>query len=132
MHEVKVDFRIVGFDCTAEEITEILGVSPSRVYLKGEKVSTKSFVERKENIWLLESTSNSNLDLESHLENLSQKIKPYLDSFKIVCEKYYCEFSCCLYLDKDSDDSIPSVHLDKAFTVLLKELNAETDIDIFF
>ncbi|MGN7784997.1 DUF4279 domain-containing protein [Niabella sp. 22666] len=132
MHEIKVDFRIVDFDCSVEEITSTVGINPTKVYVKGEYVTVgKSRRLRKENMWILESQSNDTLSLETHLEELAEKIKPHFDMFKLVCNKYYSEFACRIYLKKVSEESIPSVHLSADFTKLLSQLSSELDIDIY-
>jgi hypothetical protein len=58
-------------------------------------------------------------------------IEPKLDLFKLFGPKYYCEFSCALFISYDNEESTPWVHLNSRYNRLIKELNAEFDVDIY-
>lgn len=133
MHQIKVDFRVIGFEKTIEDVTQEIGMQPSKFYIKGGDMSNNSGRKYKQNIWIIEAApeEDSANDLDIYLQDIIKKIKPHLEGFSKVCEKYYSEFACSLYLEKDSEESIPSVHLDKEFVEILSKLNSELDIDIY-
>lgn len=131
MHKIKVDFRIVGNDFSPDQVSVVSGLKPSKSFLKGDKISQTSSLKYKENIWILESSSDSSLDMESYFIDLQNKITPHIEKFEVICKKYYCEFSCSFYLQVGSEDSIPSVHLNREIISFIEKLNAEVDIDIY-
>jgi len=68
---------------------------------------------------------------ESQLSALLDIIEAKIDLFRPLCEKYYCEFACGVFIRYDNDESTPSLHLDARYTRLVRELNIEFDIDLY-
>ena len=68
---------------------------------------------------------------EEQMNAMLNIIEQKIDLFKTFSKKYYCEFSCAIYIRYDNDESTPSVHLGSNYNKLIKELNAEFDIDLY-
>lgn len=133
-NEVFLRFCISGFeDITHDEITKMLGVKPTKEYIKGQKRNPKNPNSPliKENRWLMEPSSNVYTSFEDQMETLLSIIESKIDVFKPLCEKYYCEISCALFIYFDNGESTPSVHLDARYNNLIKELDIEFDVDLY-
>jgi hypothetical protein len=133
MHnEIALRFCIWGFsDITHDEITNILGIQPSKIYVKGEKRNSKSTALVKENGWLLEPTLDRSLSFETQLEKLLSFLKLKKDLVKKFCLEYTCQISCGVFIYFDNGESTPSIRLSKEYNKIIQELDLEFDIDIY-
>ncbi len=131
-NEISFSFCIWDFnDISHDEISELLGVKPSKVYIKGERKNPKVNALAKKNGWILDPPGCDNYSsFEDQMNSLLDVIESKIEAFRIICKKYYCEFSCGLYIYVDNDESTPWVHLNSRYNNLIRELNIELDVDI--
>ena len=66
IYEIKVCLKILGFDGPPNVISKILGMAPTRVWQKGDKVP-KTVLEYEQNGWLLRRQSMSSVPIPSAL-----------------------------------------------------------------
>lgn len=131
-NEIVVRFGIWDFyDISHEQITRDLEVVPIKTYIKGEKMGINSSQVAKGNGWLCESPLGKYASFEDQMNSLLDLLEPKVDILKPLCEKYYCEFSCALFVYRDNDESTPWVHLNSRYNNFLKHLNIEFDIDLY-
>jgi hypothetical protein len=133
-NEVYLDFTIAGFDdITHDEISQQLGVDPKHIYVKGAKKYPKSSVSTfvKRNRWIMGSPLDKYSTFENQMNAMLDIIESKIDLFRPFCEKYYCEFSCAIFIRYNNEESTPSVHLDARYNRLIKELNIEFDVDLY-
>lgn len=131
-NEIILDFCIWGFDdITHEAITETLRIKPVRVYLKGQKINPNLLPIAKRNGWRMCSPLDKYSSFEDQMDAMLDIIESKIDLFKPFCEKYYCEFSCALFIRYDNGESTPWIHLNSRYNKMLKELNIEFDLDIY-
>lgn len=132
MHKVEADFRIFGFEESIDDINRKIGIQPTRYHMKGEIISPKSGKLYKENVWILDAPFRINVtDVEDCFMDIVQKLRPSINEVKAICEKYYSEFSCRIFLESNSEYSVPSLHFQKSFIEILGLLNSELDIDVY-
>ena len=134
-NEIYLRFGIFEFDdITPNQITDIVGIKPFIVQVKGQKKNPKnltSSAEWKSNSWIIDSMLEKFASFEEHMNAMLDIIEPKMELLMPLCEKYYCEFSCALYVRYDNGESIPSVHLGSRYNRLLKNLKIEFDFDIY-
>ena len=131
-NEVVLDFCIWGFeDITPDEITQMIGIQPIKIYIKGEKKNSKFSALEKQNGWRMGSTLDQNASFEDQMNAMLDIIESKIDLFKSLCEKYYCEFSCALFIRYNHDESTPWIHLNSRYNRIIKVLNIEFDVDIY-
>jgi hypothetical protein len=133
-NEVILSFGIFDFnDITHDEITQALGIQPGFVRIKGQKKNPRNPNSPliKENNWTMDSGLDKYSSFDDQMGALLDIIEPKLDLFRPFCEKYYCEFSCGIFVYFDNGESTPWVHLDSRYNKLLKELNMEFDLDLY-
>lgn len=131
-HEVILRFCIWGFeDILPENITQLLDINPSKIYVKGKQMNSINPRIAKGNGWIIDSSLDKYAPFEDQMEALSDILEPKIDLLKPLCEKYYCEFSCAIFMRYDNGESLPSIHLGSRYNKLTKELNIEFDIDLY-
>ena len=131
-NEVVLDFCIWGFeDITPDYVTETLGIQPVKVYIKGQKKNPKFVAVATRNGWRMGSGLDKYASFEDQMNAMLDIIESKIDLFRPFCEKYYCEFSCAIFIRFDNEESTPSMHLSTRYNWLIKELNIEFDIDLY-
>ncbi len=135
-HEIFLDFVIADFeDISHEEISQILSIIPSKIYVKGQKKIPNSISDNpvliKRNRWLMKSQLDEYHSFEDQMNNILDILEPKIDTLKPLVEKYSCYFSCGLFLRFDNGESIPSIYLNSRYNKLIKELDIKFDIDIY-
>lgn len=68
---------------------------------------------------------------EAQMNALLDVIEARIDLFRPLCQKYYCEFACGVFIQFDNGESTPWIHLDARYNRLIKELNIEFDVDLY-
>ncbi len=131
-NEIFLDFCIWDFnDVGNDEITERLGITPTKIHIKGQKIDPKFLRIAEKNGWRMGSGLDKYDSFEDHMNTMLNIIESKIDLFKPLCEKYYCEFSCAVYIRYDNGDSTPWLHLNKRYNELIKKLNIEFDLDLY-
>jgi hypothetical protein len=131
-NEVYLDFIIADFeDITHEDITQTLNINPAWVHVKGQKRNPKFAIISKNNVWSMSSGLDKYASFEDQMNAMLDVIESKIELFRPFCEKYYCEFSCAIYIRYDNEESTPWVHLNTRYNRLLKELNIEFDVDLY-
>lgn len=131
-NEIILRFGIWDFeDVSAEQISDLLGITPNKVYVKGQRKNPKFASLSKRNGWLIDSMVDKYSPFEDQMDSLLSVIEDKIDLFKSLCEKYYCEFSCAIFVYFENGESIPWVHLGTRYNEILKELNIEFDVDLY-
>jgi hypothetical protein len=59
-HKTYAYFHVSEFDCTPDEITNILGLKPTDAWCKGEKWGVDNIRERKEKFWRYKTSESTN------------------------------------------------------------------------
>jgi hypothetical protein len=133
-NEIYLSFGIFDFeDITHDEITNLLGIEPSHVRIKGYPKNPKNIDGPliTNNLWRMSSGLDKYTDFDEQLNAILYTIESKIDLFKTLCEKYPCELSCAIYIHFDNGESTPWVHLDSRYNKLIKELNIEFDVDLY-
>src|SRR4051794_650595 len=106
-NKIRVDLRILEFPMHPDEITEMLGVPPRRIWLKGQPVNPRSGVINKRNGWELSSGLDKFAEFGEHVQALVDIIMPNIERFAEICNLYHAELSCAVYVYYDTDESTP-------------------------
>ncbi|HLO89414.1 MAG TPA: DUF4279 domain-containing protein, partial [Nostocaceae cyanobacterium] len=126
--EIYAYFLLCYFECDPEEITKIVGVSPTDVWRIGDKITNRSTLKRKKNGWRLKSNLEQTADLDAHIRNVLERLKPGWEKLRELGLQYYAEISCVIY---NYEAQVPVMHFDKEIIKAAAELNAEIDIDYY-
>ncbi|MEA5470216.1 DUF4279 domain-containing protein [Spirulina sp. 06S082] len=122
-------FTVLNFDCDPDEITAFVGVTPSKVWKKGDLIYPNASVSHKQNGWTIKSELDNSIELSKHIEVVLNKIEDNWQSFVKICCKYYAELECTIYIY--DEDNRPTISFDKKLVKKLAQLNAEIDVDLY-
>lgn len=129
----EIDLRLCIWDyedITHEQITELTGVVPFKVYEKGKKKNPNFGALAKQNGWLMKGPFGNYDSFEEQMDALLDILEVKSDVFRPLLENYYSEISCALYIYVDSEESTPYVHLNERHMRILQQMNIEFDLDI--
>src|SRR5438874_502023 len=80
--QVLVRLNVTDFECPAEEITRLLGLSPTRTWRRGEKVHPRAQNTHRQNGWSLSAPCDPyTTGLEEQVEALLRLVAPHVDRF---------------------------------------------------
>ena len=133
-HRVCLSFLITDYeDINHEEITQQLGINPSKVYIKSTVRNPYSSppILWKFNRWIMYSPLYEHASFEDQMNSMLDILEPKIDLLKPFCQKYRCEFLCAIYVYPNSEESTPWVQLNNRYNNLIKELDIEFDFDLY-
>ena len=130
-NKIIVDLGIWDFDdISHHEITQLLGIEPVKLHVKGEKINPKFLPLAQKNGWIMTCLYEDHISFDIKINSLLDIIESKFELFKMLSNKYYCEISCALYINFNNEQSTPSIHLDNRYYKIIKELKIEFDLDI--
>jgi len=117
-------------DITHQEISDALGLTPIKIFVKGEKTNPKFQVLAKKNGWMYSQVDREYEPFKDQLDSLIELIKSRQTIWKKFARNYYCELSCAIFKD-DAEESMPWVHLTREHIGFLNEFRIEFDLDLY-
>ena len=133
-NKVEVYFELSGFeDLTHAQISQQLGLKPSKVYVKGQPVNPKAGRLAPSNRWLLFGYDPAGPwpVFEDQVDALQALMLPRLAALQALCHRYTCEVKAAVLIYSGNGESTPAVHLERRHVEWLKVLRAEFDVDIY-
>jgi hypothetical protein len=125
--EVKTRLIVMGYECPAEEISRILGIAPSKTWVKGERVLPEASNVHRENGWVLKSPVDPKATtVEDSIEVLLTTL-PDLGAFERLPVGTEIQMTCTIYAYRDR----PSVYLPPQIVSRLARIGASLDVDIY-
>lgn len=124
--KVKVYFGVFEFDCAHDQITEIIGVTPTMAWNKGDHYSDKfPTAVRTHSRWVLDSGFPPGKDIEIQLDAVLDRITQLLSGISKVMALYNCKIVIAQDIDGGSGGFYISNHCLKR----ISELNLGIWID---
>lgn len=124
---IRAALRIVGFSCSPDKITELLGVLPTQFWNAGDTVKGTSMM-RPTNGWELSSQISGDRDLSEHVSDVLCQINCSHQSFADFMQDGSTLISCVLYI---TGDDRPLVFFSNGIIKIIHQINAGIDIDIY-
>ena len=127
--EIKAKLIIRDFDCSPEEITQLLKISPTQTWLQGKPVTARAKNVHKSNGWLLESPCDPvGSSLEAQVNSLLSLVLPHVELFTKLPISTRVELYCVLYV---ADYREPVIHFPTDIVRKLAQMGANIGIDIY-
>ena len=127
--EIKAKLKIADFECSPEEITEILGICPTKIWRNGEKVHPRAKNVYKSNGWMLASPCDPvNSSVDQQIEPLLSIIKPHIDAFEKLPSGIYIELACIIRV---ADYREPAIWFSADTIRIIAQMRASIDIDVY-
>jgi len=127
-NEIHVDFCIFNFTETIDEVTTIMGCSPSKAWLKGDNINSKlpKYVTT-HNRWVLSSRLELNSCFEDHLESLLTQLENQKDNVKRVLEIYDSGIYVAIYFHEIN----PGFKVSNELARRVSQLGLSIDFDLY-
>ncbi len=119
-------FWIEGFDCAPEEISERLGITASKVHLKGEPLAGKRV--RRANSWeVLSPLPRGEEVLDSYVEALLNLLEPCAGAIQSIAKECDIGINCVGYFYSAN----PGFHFSRSVIGRLDALGVSVDFDLY-
>ena len=120
--------RILGDDLLPEEVSALVGASPSRAERKGEAIRTKTG-ERiaRTGAWRLEATASEPENLDAQVSELLSQLTPNLETWRSLGERYRLDLFCGWFMNGTNE----GVSVSPATLLALGERGIELGLDIY-
>lgn len=122
----RVAFGISSDEITSEEIRDLIGIIPDSFSNKNEEIRPN--ILSKTNYWEIVTKNNNQIDLHEHLNEIKSIIEPVSSVVRELSAK--AEVYLVASLNLSSDETPPSIYLDRVMIKFLCDINAELGIDI--
>ncbi|CVK16209.1 protein of unknown function (DUF4279) [Apibacter mensalis] len=133
LNELYFEFIIRGYnDITHEDITRMLNIKPSKIYIKGKPMNPKMKILAKENGWRLNNPLANKSLFEDQLNAMLDLLEPKIEILQMLSKKYGCEyeFSLAIFI-YNRKESTPWVHLTPRYNEFIRQLEVEFDLDLY-
>jgi hypothetical protein len=101
LHKSVVTLRIMGDDLIPDEITKLLGVSPTHAQTKGDKIVGKTTGHvriAKSGMWQLCSPDREPEDMDAQIEEVLSQMTENLTIWQGITKKYRADLFCGLFM----------------------------------
>ncbi len=129
--QLRVYFKIHGFECSVEEISIAMGLQPSQSWLKGDKVSgSVPVIERKFSSWIKEIYEGDiNMEGDEYIKYLYEFLNNNLSVIQKISNQYETELTLVLRAYNNSNIGI---YLAKEVLRLVSQTGVNIDIDSYY
>lgn len=119
-------------DITAEEISDLIGISPSKVFIKGMPMGSGAKILARNNAWIFESPAvieNQMATFDEQIAQLFKVLEGKKNILRELGEKYSCEISCGIYLDRKGRET-PPTYFEERHVELMAFIKTALNFDI--
>jgi hypothetical protein len=127
INEIKVSLKIYDFECDASHISDILGIQPTNIWIKGEPRLPKAIILHECNGWIYKIIKNDVIYVEEMIDSLVNIFENRVDNFKKLPSECTFEISIFGYLKKGK----PAITFNKRAISFIHTIGAEIDFDLY-
>lgn len=125
---VKVEFSIYGDKFDPNIITNIIQITPTRTWMKGETI--REGLLRKDTCWKLATEYEESLDISVQINKIRNLIQDKKDQIVVLKHTYNLECKFDVVVNIENNEK-PAMYLDKETITFIYELEAEVDFDLY-
>ena len=107
LHSSVVGLRVTGDDLIPDEITKLLGGSPTKSRTKGDKIYTNPQTGRvtiaKFGNWILSAADREPEDINGQIHQILNQVTDDLEVWQAITKKYHVDLFCGLFMRSDND-----------------------------
>lgn len=126
---VKAEFSIYGDDFNPDEITELLGISPMEVNLKGTINGTRKKPSTETN-WSIFTKKEESYDVKEQTDKILTIFKDKACILKKIKERHGVSFMFSLLIEVENGEK-PAIYWTPETNYFLGTIGAESSIDIY-
>lgn len=129
--QAMVYFSLYGDEFSIDDVTEKLGVAPTKAYKKGDLFLNRATAcYRKETSWDLGTGYQVSLDVNNQLQQIIDKLQNKSLIINEIKEAYTLECKFFIIVIREEGNT-PSLYLDKDIIKFAANIEAEFDIDLY-
>jgi hypothetical protein len=118
-------------DISHQFITDGLGIEPTLVHVKGERIIPRFERLAEWNSWLYRTPGYEVEDFDKQMSDILELVVKNSDFIMQHLNRYNLELSCCLTVNASSPESNPWVHISKEQSRILADHNLNFDVDMY-
>ena len=103
INEIKLRLIVTNVSQDPDVLTKTLGITPSKIWRKGDAISAHQSRVHEENGWLLDAPGSPHAPMEKQLEAMLHIIEPRVEAFGKLPAGSEVELSCVVYEDEEDD-----------------------------
>lgn len=126
---VMVEFIITGAELNLDKVTNVIGISPTESWLKGDPIPNKKLF-RPDSCWILSTGYEESLDINDQLYKMMSRIIIKIDILNDLKQEDSLEFIFAIVINVE-EDTKPAMHFEKQFIEFAYHLKAEFYIDLY-
>jgi hypothetical protein len=133
LNELYFEFCIWNYeDITHEDITKLLNINPTMIYIKGKPMNPKMKILAKKNGWRIDNPLDNKSLFEDQLNAMLDLLEPKIEILQMLSKKYGCEyeFSLAIFI-YNRKESTPWVHLTPRYNEFIRQVEVEFDLDLY-
>ena len=120
--------RIIGDDLVPDEVSKLLGGTPTHSQRKGDAIPLKSG-ERvaRGGMWRLAATDREPEDVDAQISEILEKLTPDIESWRSLAGRFRVNLFCGWFMEEGNE----GLSISPANLVALGERGIELDLDIY-
>jgi hypothetical protein len=142
MNNLRVEFTIADFDCSVDDITNTIGITPTGGGLRGELRAVKSMKHLvnqsatytvRSNYWCIAIDSPDKIHLDETLKIAKQLLEARLPELEKLPKKSIenAKKTINMYVNIDKLDSRMALNVSSELLIFLSTFNIELDLDVY-
>ncbi len=125
-NEICAYFSLNGFACEPDEITQMIGLTPTDTWKAGD-LRGRSIRRHETSGWRLRSRLDEPLWIERHVQDVIAQLTPKWPDVVHLCLQYQAMINCVCSIY----DASPVIHFGRETIKRVAELNAWIDVDYY-
>jgi len=126
--EIWAAFTLTGDDLDPDTVTAVTQLTPSDTWRKGDPFGRAGVMRHERSGWSMKSSLPLDRELEDHIRNVLDGLRPRWSSVVPLTEIYATEIECVV---KSYGGDRPALHIDAEVLKSIADLNAALDIDLY-
>jgi hypothetical protein len=127
---VSITFSLIGENFDPNYITSVLKINPTNFYRKGDKVSDRNNLIRKEDVWEFSTGYITCLDIELAFEIIIEKFEEKIQVISEMINEYNL-FPKIFIVIHVENNQVPAQYYNKKILNFLFAIKAELDVDLY-
>lgn len=133
--KVMANFSAFGDEFPVENVTDVLGIEPTKTYNKGDIIVTPNLVStyirrRKETDWTVSTGYQESYDINDQLSQILKSLEEKTKELKQLKKKYRLEFLFMIVIQIENDEK-PAMYLKKNIIDFSSAVQAEIQFDLY-
>jgi Domain of unknown function (DUF4279) len=128
--QIKMIFSIFEDNFNPIDFTKYIGINPTKFYLKGDKISSRNALLRKESAWDYAIGPVETLFVEDIIKQYLTIFENKIDKIVEYIIKNKLDVKIFIIVEMGEDET-PALYFDRIFLGIIHKLNAEIDIDMY-